>query len=219
MVGEIRYFNSHKQEDNVKKFITLGRPGIDVICHIELVYDEKGNRLVDYNFNIKRLCNLLAVDVKQCQIIDTIFNNRVCRFNKLFNTNIVFVSTTIKGPENLLIAIRLKFQNQKSEIDKFTNYLIQYFDPEDDIVLDWLYQTVRCARAARYDIMESAFMDDGILDKGGQKYIDYVKRLLGEALKALTIPDEDFKKRVDDILEKHKTTLDEVTIDNKIIKV
>ena len=62
-------------------------------------------------------------------------------------------------------------------------------------------------------------MDDGILDKGGGKYIDYVKRLLGEALKALTISDEDFNKRVDDILEKHKTTIDEVTIDNKIIKI
>ena len=113
----------------------------------------------------------------------------------------------------------MRFQNQKSEIDKFTNYLIQYFDPEDDSVLDWLYQTVRCARAARHDIMESAFMDDGILDKGGGKYIDYVKRLLDEALKALTISDEDFNKRVYDILEKHKTTIDEVTIDNKIIKI
>lgn len=202
----------------MKKFITLGRYNNHAICYIELVSDEKRNYVVDYVFNIEQLCNLLAVDIHQCQIIDTITYNRICRFNKFYNTNVVFVSTTVNHPENRLTS-RLRFQNQKSEIDKFTNYLIQYFDPEDDSILDWLYQAVRCARAARHDIMESAFMDDGILDKGGEKYIDYVKRLLDEALKALTIPDEDFKKRVDDILEKHKTTLDEVTIDNKIIKV
>lgn len=202
----------------MKESINLGQYDNHATCHIELVSDEKGNRVVDYMFNIEQVSNLLSVDIHKCQIIDTITHNRVCRFNKLYNTNVVFVSTTVNHPENRLTT-RLRFQNQKSEIDKFTNYLIQYFDPEDDSVLDWLYQAVRCARAARHDIMESASMDDGILDKGGGKYIDYVKRLLDEALKALTIPDEDFKKRVDDILEKHKTTLDEVTIDNKIIKV
>ena len=202
----------------MKKFITLGRYNNHAICYIELVSDEKRNYVVDYVFNIEQLCNLLAVDIHQCQIIDTITYNRICRFNKFYNTNVVFVSTTVNHPENRLTS-RLRFQNQKSEINKFTNYLIQYFDPEDDSVLHYLYKTVQYAKLARHDIMESASMDDGILDKGGGKYIDYVKRLLGEALKALTVPDEDFKKRVDDILEKHKTTLDEVTIDNKIIKV
>lgn len=202
----------------MKESIDLGRYDNRATCHIELVSDEKGNYVVDYVFNTEQVSNLLVVDVHQCQIVATILNNCICRFNKQHNTNVVFVSTTVNHPEKRLTN-QLRFQNQKSEIDKFTNYLIQYFDPEDDSVLYWLYQAVRCARAARHDIMESAFMDDGILDKGGQKYIDYVKRLLGEALKALTISDEDFKKRVDDILEKHKTTLDEVTIDNKIIKI
>ena len=211
-------FNSHKYEVNVKQSIDLVRYDNRATCYIELVSDEKGNRIVDYVFNTEQLSDLLAVNVHQCQIVATIFNNRVCRFNKLYNTNIVFTATFVDHPKKRL-ANRLKFQNAKSEIDKFTNYLIQYFDPEDDSVLDWLYQTVRCAKAARHDIMESAFMDDGILDKGGGKYIDYVKRLLDEAIKALTISDEDFNKRVDDILEKHKTTIDEVTIDNKIIKI
>lgn len=202
----------------MKQSIDLGRYNNHATCYIKLVSDEKRNYVVDYVFNIEQLCNLLAVDIHQCQIIDTITYNRICRFNEFYNTNVVFVSTTVNHPENRLTS-RLRFQNQKSEIDKFTNYLIQYFDPEDDSVLDWLYQAVRCAKAARHDIMESAFMDDGILDKGGGKYIDYVKRLLDEAIKALTISDEDFNKRVDDILEKHKTTIDEVTIDNKIIKI
>lgn len=202
----------------MKQSIDLGRYNNHATCYIELVSDEKGNRIVDYVFNTEQLSDLLAVNVHQCQIVATIFNNRVCRFNKLYNTNIVFTATFVDHPKKRL-ANRLKFQNAKSEIDKFTNYLIQYFDPEDDSVLDWLYQTVRCARAARHDIMESAFMDDGILDKGGGKYIDYVKRLLDEALKALTISDEDFNKRVNDILEKHKTNIVEVTIDNKIIKI
>lgn len=202
----------------MKQSIDLGRYNNHATCYIKLVSDEKRNYVVDYVFNIEQLCNLLAVDIHQCQIIDTITHNRVVRFNKFYNTNVVFVSTTVNHPENRLTS-RLRFQNQKSEINKFTNYLIQYFDPEDDSVLDWLYQTVRCARAARHDIMESVFMDDGILDKGGGKYIDYVKRLLDEAIKALTISDEDFNKRIDDILKKHKTTIDEVTIDNKIIKI
>lgn len=202
----------------MKQSIDLGRYNNHATCYIELVSDEKGNRIVDYVFNTEQLSDLLAVNVHQCQIVATIFNNRVVRFNKQYNTNIVFTATFVDHPKKRL-ANRLKFQNAKSEIDKFTNYLIQYFDPEDDSILDWLYQTVRCAKAARHDIMESAFMDDGILDKGGGKYIDYVKRLLDEALKALTISDEDFNKRVDDILEKHKTTIDEVTIDNKIIKI
>ena len=204
----------------MKNFITLGQPNgsVNVICHIELVYDEKGKRLVDYNFNIKRLCELLAIDVKKCLIIDTIFSNRICRFNKLFNTNVVFVSTTVKGPENIL-TIRLKFQNQKSEIDNFANYLIQYFDPKDDPILHYLYHALAYAKNARHNILGSSFMDDEILDKGGQKYIDYVKRLLNKVIETLTISDEEFNARVENILEKHKTTIDEVTIDNKIIKI
>ena len=198
----------------MKESIDLGRYNNRATCHIELVSDEKDNYVVDYVFNTEQISNLLAVNVHQCQIIDTITHNCVCRFNKFYNTNVVLVSTIVNHPEKSLTS-RLRFPNAKSEIDKFTNYLIQYFDPEDDSILDWLYQTVRCARAARHDIMESSSMDDGILDKGGGKYIDYVKRLLNEALKALTISDEDFNKRVDDILEKHKTTLDEVTIDDR----
>ena len=202
----------------MKESINLGRYDNHATCHIELVSDEKGNYVVDYVFNTEQVSNLLVVDVHQCQIVATIINNCICRFNKQHNTNVVFVSTTVNHYEKRLTN-RLRFPNAKSEIDKFTNYLIQYFDPEDDPVLYWLYQTIRYAKLARHSIMETTFMDDGILDKGGGKYIDYVKRLLGEALKALTISDEDFNKRVDDILVKHKTTLDEVTIDNKIIEV
>lgn len=208
----------------MKESISLGRYNNYATCHIELVSDEKENRLVDYIFNIDQLKELLETSCWKIDILKDIFTNRVVRFNRIYDTvkDVTVVSARVDGDQHndhLHAVIRLRFPNTKSEINKFTNYLIQYFDPEDDSVLYWLYQAVRCARAARHDIMESAYMDDGILDKGGQKYIDYVKRLLGEALKALTISDEDFKKRVDDILKKHKTTLDEVTIDNKIIRI
>lgn len=201
----------------MKKFITLGVDLNKVIGRVELVSNERGNYVVDYIFNTEELSDLLAVNVHQCQIVATIINNCVCRFNKQYNTNIVFASTAVNHYEKI-IANRLRFPTAKSEINKFTYYLIQYFDPKEDFILNWLYKAVLSAKSARYAIMKSAYMDDGILNKGGGKYIDYVKRLLNEAIKALTISDEDFDNLVDDILEKHKTTLDEVTIDNKIIK-
>ncbi len=201
----------------MKKIITLGVDLNEAIGRVELISNEKGNYVVDYIFNTEQLSDLLAVNVHQCQIVATIINNCVCRFNKQYNTNIVLTSTAVNHSEKL-IANRLRFPTAKSEINKFTYYLMQYFDPKEDYVLYWLYNAVLSAKSARYAIMKSAYMEDGILDKGGEKYIDYVKRLLNEAIKALTISDEDFNNLVDDILEKYNTTLDEVTIDNKIIK-
>ena len=206
----------------MKKFVTLGSHFNEAIGRVELVSNEKGNRLVDYIFDIDKLKELLGTSCFKIDITKDIFTNRVVRFNKIYNTvkDITVVSARVDVYDNndrLNAIIRLRFPNVKSEINKFTYYLIQYFDPKEDFILYWLYEAVRSARAARHGIMKSAFMDDGILDKGGQTYINYVKRLLKEAIKALTITDEDFDKLVDDILKEHKTTLDEVTIDNKIV--
>lgn len=206
----------------MKKFVTLGNHFNKAIGHVELVSNEKGNYLVDYIFDIDQLTELLGTSCFKIDITKDIFTNRAIRFNKIYNTvkdiTVVSARVDVYDDDRLNAVIRLRFPNSKSEINEFTYYLIQYFDPKDDYILYWLYEAVRSAKSARHGIMKSAFMEDGILDKGGQTYINYIKRLLKEAIKALTISDEDFDNLVNDILEKHNTTLDEVTIVNKIIK-
>lgn len=177
----------------------------------------KGNFIVNYDIEESTVCHLLGYqtykyeDARNCmtRIVKLCLNKcntmrTEIHLSKPASMICCDIITNDAGTKYL--RFKIQFTGIKTDIDKFTNQLIWYFDTECDWILENLHNATIACSLVHHNILKSSGFEDGILDKGGALYVDIIKRKLNNLLVEINLEDEiDFK--TSEICKKHNISL------------